>query len=370
MKRLLVLIVALCALSAGRSFAQDTHVITLDQANPIAQISITLPQNSTGVVSINLNMASVQMTDTSNNVVFSAADSRVHLVQLSIAPNTGAHLLTVQPLPGAATATLQVSSQADLTSTTTASFVNVSDPSLQQSQPLLLTTQNPRGTVNMVIPQDLTTGVLTATFPGVTATAQVTDSGGVVVASSNHDIDGFNLVLDSGGYVFNLAANPLTNPITANVSVMPANQFSLLSAAPSPTPTAAAVLTQPCIATITASSANLRSGPGRGYTVLNFAYLGNTFTVGGVNADHSWLVVAGDQGSAWLSGTLAQLSGDCTNLQVFNVSFLNAQPAQINIEPAPTTSVNNATSGASNPPQSNPPPSGSRGGGDDGGSDN
>ena len=281
----------------------------------------------------------------------------------------GAHLLTVQPLPGVETATLQVSSQADLTSTAAASFVNVSAPSFQQAEPLPLTTQNPRGTVSMTIPQN-TTGVLTATFAGATATAQVTDAGGMVVASSHRDIDGFNLVLDGGGYIFNLAANPLNNPITANVSVMPANQFSLLSAAPSPTPTVAAVLTQPCIATITASSANLRSGPGRGYTVLNFAYLGNTFTVGGVNSDHSWLVVAGDQGSAWLSGTLAQLSGDCTNLQVFNVSFLNEQPAQINIEPAPTTSFNNAPSGSSNPPQSNPPPSGSRGGGDDGGSDN
>lgn len=371
MKRLLLLIAVLCALSVERSFAQDAHVITLNQANPVAQISITLPQNSTGVVSIGVNMASIQVTDTSNNVIFSAADPRVHWVELSIAPNTGTHLLTVQPLPGVQSASLQVTSQADLTATTGAgSFVNVSDPSFPQLQPLPLTTQNPQGSVSMAIPQD-TTGVVTATFVGATATSQVTDANGMVVASTNRDVDGFNLVLDSGGYKFNLAANQLNNPITANVSVMPASQFSLLTAAaapaPSPTPM---VVVQPCIATITASSANLRSGPGRGYTVLNFAYLGDTLTVGGVNADHSWLVVAGSQGSAWLSGTLAQLSGDCSNLQVFNVAFLNEQPAQINIEPAPTQSFSNPTSGVSNPPpSSNPPQHGSHDGGDDSGSD-
>jgi len=306
-----------CALTVGQSYAQDTHLITLNQSNPSAQMSITMPENSTGVVVINVSNASVQLTDTNNNVVFSSADPRVHLVELSIASNTGAHLLTVQPLPGVDTAMLQVSSQPDLTPTGTASVVAASSIGFQQSQALSLTIANPGGNVTLTIPKD-TTGVVTATFAGATATAEVTDGGGMVVASSNHDIDGFNLVLDGGGYKFSLLANGLDHPITASVRVMPANQFSLLSVAQAPAPT---VAIPPCTATITASSANLRSGPGKNFTVLNFGYLGDTFTVGGVSPDKNWLFVSSDQGSVWLSSTLVQLNGDCTNLKVVNASF-------------------------------------------------
>ncbi|MEO8394147.1 MAG: hypothetical protein ABI700_14250, partial [Chloroflexota bacterium] len=117
MKRLVLLIVALCVLTTGQVFAQDTNVITLNDSNPSLEAAISLPPNSTGVVGLDVSLASVSLTDGSGNIVFSSADARVHHLELSITPNSGTHTLTLKRLPGSAQASVQMTSQAELTPT-------------------------------------------------------------------------------------------------------------------------------------------------------------------------------------------------------------------------------------------------------------
>ena len=95
MKRFSLLLLAVFVLVTGQVFAQDTNVITLDDTNPSISATISQPANTTGVVTINLNMAVVTLTDTNGMIVFSSTDPRVHYLELSIAPNSGSHTLTI-----------------------------------------------------------------------------------------------------------------------------------------------------------------------------------------------------------------------------------------------------------------------------------
>jgi uncharacterized protein YraI len=87
-----------------------------------------------------------------------------------------------------------------------------------------------------------------------------------------------------------------------------------------------------CTTTINASSINMRSGPGPGYSVTEFAYRGDELLVGGYNPDHSWVLVGTDSGSAWIASRLGQLSGDCGTLPVFDIPYKNAVEPQVIVQ--------------------------------------
>ena len=332
MKRLALLFAALFALSARQAFAQDANVITLNDSNPSVTAAISLPQDTTGVVALDLSMASVSLTDASGTVVFSSADPRVHMLELSIAPNSGTHTLTVERLPGAAQASARITSQAELTTTTGAQFVDTSTINLQQERALRLTTSDPAGQVTLNIPAN-TTGLISASFPGAVSNTQLADTSGAVIITSYRDIDGFSTIVDGGNYDFSLLAEQLTQDITAGVSAMPSDSYTLLAAPQAPI--VQTNVTLPCTATVAASSVNLRSGPGTGYSVMNFGFLGDNFAVGGINPESNWIVVGTDFGSSWVSRDMVQLNGGCSNLNVYNIPLRDAQLAPIIVQPAP-----------------------------------
>ncbi|MEO8391586.1 MAG: SH3 domain-containing protein [Chloroflexota bacterium] len=341
MKRFAILILFVCMLTVGQVFAQDTQVVTLNDSNPSVEAAISLPPNTTGVVVLDVSLASVSLTDVSGNIVFSSADPRVHHLELSITPNSGDHTLTIKRLPGSTEAAVQMISQAELTPTSSTTFVSTGTLSLEQGRALPLTSASPNGQVALDI-QPNTTGMLTATFPGAVVTSQVADSSGAILAVSQHDIDGYNLILDGGSYSLSVKADQLTRDITAGVSVTPTSGFNLLAA-----PQTAALISNPCTATVAATSVNLRSGPGTGYSVLDFGFLGDSYTVGGVNPESNWIVIGTNSGSAWMTRDGAQLSGDCASLNVYNIPLRDAQPAQIMVQPAPSGSSVGGSSGES-----------------------
>lgn len=339
MKRIPLLILALCLFGVGQVFAQSDTTITLDDATPAIDVSITLPPDATGVVVLDLSMAGVKLTDAGGNLVFTSADARVHMLELSIAPNTGNHTLTVERLPGAQQASVRVHSQAELTPTSPTTSVESNRISSQQEHTLSLTSGTMGGQVAVEIPQNAS-GLITANFPSAQVASLVTDDTGTTLATSYRDIDGFNMVVDGGTYYVSLTANQLTPDVKAAISTTPSDSFALL---PQPQPQVVsnpATATVPCTATITTSSVNLRSGPGTAYTVIDFGFLGDTYQVGGINSTNDWLVIGTSTGSAWVSRALTQLNGDCGNLTVYNVPVQNAQNQSLQV-PANTNNGSN-----------------------------
>ncbi len=312
-----------------------------------------MPADTTGVVTVNVSMAAVTLTDANGGLVFSSADPRVHYVELSIAPNSGSHTLTVQRLPGEALATVEIGSQADLTIAATTQDVLVDTRATGAQQPqqhtLSLDTTHPADQVSLDVQPD-TTGLVTASFPGATASSQLTDSSGLLIATSSRDVDGYNLVLDGGRYDLSVQANAANGSIAANVSVTSSDQFTLLGA-----PQAAAVpaaaqsvpMAPNCTATVAISSVNLRSGPGTGYSILNAGLQGNQYAVGGLNPEQNWVVVGlSDGSSAWVSRDLTQMNGDCGQLPVFNIPLRDAPaaaPVVVQVMPS-SPSVSSSTS--------------------------
>ena len=80
--------------------SQSSDVILLDDSTPSITANVSLPLDATGVVSLNLNNASVIVTDSAGKMVFQMADGRVHSVELSIVPNSGAQTIKIERLPG------------------------------------------------------------------------------------------------------------------------------------------------------------------------------------------------------------------------------------------------------------------------------
>jgi SH3-like domain-containing protein len=364
MKRLLMLALA-CVLAAtvvptlAQSQPAPSDVILLNDATPSVSANVSLPQDATGVVSLNLNNASVIVTDSTGKIVFQVADSRVHTVELSIVPNSGAQTIKIERLPGATQAAVTILALPELTSTGTAQFVDTPSLTLSQEHALQLDAANPGGNVQFNIPAS-TTGVVTSTYFGANVTSQLVDNNGAVVATSfGGTIDGLNLVLDSGTYGMTLLGNNLPNSITAGVQVMPAEaagmvalQLPAATEAPaivSDTTTAAPeTVAVACNASIAGTSVNLRSGPGTGYNVLGYGYQNETYPVGGVNPEQNWVVVGLPSGSAWVSKSLVNLDGGCDSLAVYNIPLRNAPQAQIIVQSSNNGASQNTVSFSSN----------------------
>ncbi|RMG88230.1 MAG: hypothetical protein D6712_04045 [Chloroflexi bacterium] len=332
---------ALLLVFGGAALAQD-DIITLNDASPSIDAVITLPQDMSGVVSLDLQNASVTMLDSNNEVVFLMTDPRVHHLELSIAPNTGTHTVHVERLPGAVEAYVRIESKSEMTTTPPAAELTQGQVTLNQEAALPLNSSAPGGSVDVAIPQD-TTGLVQATFPGANATAQVVDeSGQVVAAAYNGHVDAVNMLVDGGNYTFTILGNNLASDVVAGVAVAPqeavaeeiapiavdnsADMGIVETGAPAgDAPQTAAA----CTATISASSVNLRSGPGTGYTVLSYGYRGETYPVGGQNPQGNWFVIGTDTGSAWVSGSVIVRSGECDGLTVYNIPYREAEPAPV-----------------------------------------
>jgi SH3-like domain-containing protein len=144
------------------------------------------------------------------------------------------------------------------------------------------------------------------------------------------------MLLDGGDYVFTVLGNNLTDTVVAGARVISAAEggFTVLEAPTTPETftidaTTDGVATT-CSATIESSSVNLRTGPGTGYTVMDYAYRNENYPVGGRNPENNWVLIATPDGeTAWVSVGTARLEGTCADLTVFNVPLRNASAAPI-----------------------------------------
>lgn len=336
MKRLFyfIFLIALLVMAFPALAQQDTNLITLDDATPAIDVVITLPPDATGTISLDLALAAVRLTDSNGEIVFAAADERLHGLEFNIAPNSGTHTLTVERLPGVEKAYVSVVSLPEMSIGGTVEFVSGNAITLNEETTLSLDANNPGGTVSVEIPTE-TIGVITATFPGASATTQLVDSNGVLLAeSTGGHVDGLTFVLDGGSYSFTVLGSNLTETVISgvrSVSVVDSG-FAVIEVPDSSTETVVNVSTSVCTATITASAVNLRSGPGTGYSVLGYAYRGESYPVGGQNQEKNWIVIGTQDGnSAWVSLSVAQMQGSCDTLTVFDIPTQNNAPAQITI---------------------------------------
>ncbi len=331
-------IVASSLLTAQTLFAQNPiDAIALNDGTPGVDVVITPTPDTTGVVSLELAQASVTVVDSLGNTVFQMADARVHKLELRLAPGTGSYTLSAERLPGVAEAYVRITSQADLTEVGQTVLVdNAQQPlGIQQSLDLPLTGAAPSQVAAFNIPADQQ-GTLKASFPGAPVTAQVVDDSGKVLATLlGGGFDGVSMVLDSGSYHLTLLNTNPAQQTVANMEIAQALPSVLDSEIP------ALVAQSACVMTVDTASVNLRSGPGTGYSVMNYGFRNEQFQVGGQSPDGSWLVVAtSDGGSAWVSRSMGELSNACDNLAVYDIPYRDApEPQIIVVQQQPSTIV-------------------------------
>src|SRR4051812_17840531 len=169
MKRFVLFVLGCAfALMVAPALAQSPtgEVILLDDGTPSVTANVTLPQNATGVVSLNLNNAAVTITDSNGKAIFQMSDGRVHNIELSIAANSGAQIIKVERLPGVAQAGVSITALSEFSSSgATAQSVSTNSLTTNQEQTIQLDSLKPGATVQVNIPAD-STGVVTSTYFG------------------------------------------------------------------------------------------------------------------------------------------------------------------------------------------------------------
>ncbi len=162
---------------------------------------------------------------------------------------------------------------------------------------------------------------------------QITDALGIILLSASSDVDGINLVVDPGEYDVTLQMQSAPPDAQVSVQVKQANFFTVLSIPTAAPPTQPTQQPQPqtvnasCTATVTPLKTDFYSGPGAGYSLLGYGNQGQQYQVGGINRESNWLVVGTNIGGVWVSTDNVSLSGNCSNLTVFDTPLLDAQSA-------------------------------------------
>jgi uncharacterized protein YraI len=341
---LIILTAVLPPLTAQAQTGSD--LIVLNDATPGIDVVVNPSPDTTGVVALEIKNASVTVTDAVGNVVFQAADPDITGLEFSFAPNAGTHTVTVKRLNGAAQAYARITSLAEMQLLSdTLQLVSNSTLASDQEADYPLNASTPSSVVNFTVPT-AERAAITARFPGAPVTAQLVNvqENRTVATLTGSLIDGVRFKVAEGTYQLLLQNNNTARDTVANVSVIPApdgNFESLVAQAEASNTTAMATTasasntvttTSACSLTVNASSVNLRSGPGTGYSVLDYAFRGETLPVGGNSTQSDWLLVGTDTGSGWIAGGLGALSGDCTNLTAYDIPYREATTPQVTIQ--------------------------------------
>lgn len=348
MIRLALLFALILTLSSTAFAAED--VITLDDATPSIDAVISLPAGATGGVSVELAGASVTLFDASGNIVLNVADERIHSLQFNLMPDTGDHTLRVERLDGVDQAAISIDSLAEFLPQPTAQKVNSNEIGVDQSADIVLNATTPNAIIDVNIPAN-TMGLFSASVPNTATMNQMVDNEGHVIATTmNGHVDSLSMLMDGGDYEYTMLGMNLTDEAIVDVRVTPydfatnpilyVQQAEPVVVENSAQTVANTTSSAGCNASVFVSSVNLRSGPGTGYSVLDYGFQNETFPVGGTNAQNNWIVIGLEgNNSAWMTRSAANLSGDCNNLTVFDVPYREAQPAEVVIvtaeQPAP-----------------------------------
>jgi uncharacterized protein YraI len=347
---LIVLFVAAMLPMPAVQAQSDSDLIVLNDSTPGIDVVINPSPDTTGVIAIEVENASVTVVDAVGNLVFQTVDPNIEGIELRFAPNAGTHTLTLERLPGAVQAYARIAALAEMTvGSNTPELVSGPALAMDQEADFPLNASTPSAAVDFSV-SDASYATVTASFPGTPVTAQlvsVTENRTLATLSGSL-IDGIRFKVASGDYELVLLNNNTTQETVANVSVLPApnTDFTTLVAEAeaantttmTDTATSAADTTvsssvaSGCSVTVAASSVNLRSGPGTGYSVLGYAFRGENLTVGGTNPASGWLLVGTDAGSGWMAGELGILNGSCNSLAVYDIPYLEAAAPVVTIQ--------------------------------------
>lgn len=346
MKRNLVIFTLLFALMSTLSTYAVEDVIILDSATPSIDAVIALPLDTTGGVDVELAGASLTLYNDAGDIVLQVADARVHRVQFNLMANTGDHTLRLERLTNVDTALVQVTSIAEFLLEPTSQQVNNNTISVDQSTDVLLDSANPNTTLDIVIPSGML-GSFTTIVPNAQTMSQFTDVNNTVMATSmTGHINGLSILVDEGNYQYTVLDTDVSDETIANVRLTSydISQTPILNVPQTDNNTTtdttvventASTQNIACNASILVSSVNLRSGPGTGYSVIDYGFQTEVYPVGGINAQDNWIVVGlNDSQSAWMTKGAVNLNGSCDNLTVFNVPYREAQPAEVIIVPS------------------------------------
>lgn len=338
---LIVLIgmIALLGMARMPTVAQANPVITLDAATPAVDIVVTPSNGASGVIYVEMDGVRLSIRNSSNVEVLSLIDNRVAAVAIQLAEGAKPHTLHLERLPGVQTGRAQIVPQTALPAVAVASTgAPVTSLAAPSAGKVAVT---PASTIPVVVNDQA--NMVTLQFPPQVATMQLVDGAGTVVLTSQvgQEVSGLSLRLAAGQYTLNLANQDLTakSEVVVALSTGPAMMLPAAAATPEPSPTAQAQSggnVAACMATITSESVNVRSGPGTAYSVLGFTTQGNVLPVGGVNREGGWLLVQSGAGAGWISSTVADLSGNCQGLTVYDIPVRNANTEAPGINQQPS----------------------------------
>ena len=318
--------------------------IILNDATPAIDVMINLPPDTTGVVALEIRDVVVQLLDANGNLVFETRDERIQALEFRIAPNMPQQQLIVERRLGATEGLVNIHTQLDLRAVEqTTDVVLISDSNtlaIGQEYDSYLDVNQAAETL-----QVQATGTepvqISTSFPNAALTWQMVDDNNIALATLySGAINGISVVVDAGNYEVSLLnPNPQALAI-ANTSIMPANAdvLTVLPEDTSPDTSTDSMVVATCTTTVNVASVNLRSGPGTGYSRLNYAFRGQEFLVGGMTTEGEWVLVGLEDGStAWMLRSLGDESGTCAELVVFDIPLRDAPEPQITFTSATGT---------------------------------
>jgi len=334
-KSLLISMLLAALLVPAAVFAQTPNdVIVLDDATPALDVVINPNPDTTGVIALEINSATVTLTNAAGNIVFESVDPSIQALELRLAPNAGSHTLSIQRAANASQGSTRIISLSQMTAgSVVPTLVNSTTLAPAQEADYPLNSNSPSAIVDFNIPTADGYGALTASFPGAPVTVQLVNTTNNLPLATLYGgaVDGVRFALEDGQYQLVMLNNNTAQATVANVSLLPTTGNSLGApvAQADTTVNIAAVAPSantdtPCTLTIAQSSVELRSGPGNGYSILEYAFRGSEMPVGGSNTQSDWVLVGTDTGSGWLSSSQGTMNGDCGSLTAYDIAYQEA----------------------------------------------
>ncbi|HYO88668.1 MAG TPA: hypothetical protein VER79_08460 [Candidatus Limnocylindrales bacterium] len=347
MKRLLffLVLVAGLMLAAVPMVAAQTgaELISLDNSTPGIDIVVASQPGASGALALELSGASVRVTDSAGQTVFTMADKRARQLELRFGPEATTHTVTVERLPGIQQAYVRATPQDDLTTVADFALVNQAALAPGQGVEALVGVSAASSAIHFTVP-DGQPARLVASFSGAQLAGQIDDAAGVAVARLSASlIDGLSITLDGGQYSVDMASSDTSIDALTITSLTAAASSSLpeavvMSAAPTPQPEVVAQPAAPAAACSIqiASAVEVHTGPGVSYSLMGYAPRGITLLVGGISRQQDWILVGDGQVSGWVQGVPGQVTGDCTLVPTVDVPAPQANTAPAG--PSQTTS--------------------------------
>ena len=316
----LILAATFLGLRPANAQNSENSVIILDDSSPGANVIVTLDNNAPGAVNIEMANAQVVLTDAINTNVLTINDKRVKAFSFQLRQGAPTHILHFTRIAGAKTAQIYLQALATLPAIAEVlpniNTVNDSLPSSNLSTVHLAPATSIPVTIN-----DLT-NMLNIQLADQPAMVQMVDANGTMIltkTAADNTLSALTITLSPGPYVLNVANSDTAAQSDLHVALSTAPTSQLMLLVPTETPIPA-----PCTAQVTSPSANIRSGPGTGYSILSVGYKNDIETVGGVNTQGDWLLVQTKTATGWISTQVTTTVGECSHLTAFNIPTMNA----------------------------------------------